>query len=75
MTGENTSQNNNNGWSLFHRTTSKSDKKLVNCNTVKGKFEPSDKCLFHKDISYKLLANVEHLLSEEVSKVRLGRFR
>jgi len=50
MTGENTSQNNNKGWSLFHRTTGKSDMELVNCNTVKGKFEPTDKCLFHKDI-------------------------
>ena len=45
MTGENTIQNKNKGWRLFHRTTSDSDKKLVNCNKVKGKFEPSCKCV------------------------------
>jgi len=50
MTGENTSQNKNDGWSLFHNTTGDSDKKLVNCNKVKGKFEPSCKHLFHTDI-------------------------
>lgn len=48
MTGENTGQNDINDWSLFHRTAS--DKQLVKCNKVIGKFELFDKCLFHKDI-------------------------
>jgi hypothetical protein len=48
MTGENTSLNGNNDWSLFHKTTS--DKRLVKCNKVTGKYEPFDKCLFHKEI-------------------------
>jgi len=39
MTGENTSQNGNNDWSLFHRT---SDKQIVNCNKVTGKSKPFD---------------------------------
>jgi len=47
MTGENTSQIVISDWSLFHIT---SDKKLVNCYKVTGKFEPLDQCLFHEDI-------------------------
>jgi len=48
MTDENTSQNDNNDWSLFHRT--RNDKWPVNCITVTHKSEPFDKGLFHKDI-------------------------
>ena len=48
MTGENTGQNDSNDWSLFHRTAS--DKRIVKCNKVIGKFELFDECLFHKDI-------------------------
>jgi len=48
LSGENTGQNDSNDWSLFHRTAS--DKRLVNCNKVIGKFELFDKCLFNIDI-------------------------
>jgi hypothetical protein len=74
MTGENSSQNDMNDWSLFHITTS--DKRLINCNKVTGKFEPLDKCLFHEDIFFsQSLVFVELLLTEVASKVRLVTFR
>ena len=74
MTSENTSQNGSSDWSLFHIT--RSDKRLVNCNKLTGKYEPLDKFLFHEHIflSQSLLI-VQLLLTEVASKVRLVTFR
>jgi hypothetical protein len=71
MTDENTSQNDSNHWSVFHRT---SEKLPVNCNKVKGQYKPSDKCLFHKDI-FQSVSLVTCPSTELDSKVRLVKFR
>lgn len=50
------------------------DKRLVNCNNVAGKSEPSDNGFTAIFLSQPL-GTVQRLLTEVASKVRLVRFR